>query len=190
MKIMTIGDTATSWGPVSRVLHWVAAALILVLVAHGYWMTDFAPRGSHVPHYMWHASVGYALLALMFVWLFWRLGNTSPRLPAGPAWERVAVVAGHSVLYAMVFAAAFTGWALAGTARKPLDSMFGLLRLPPIVNAAPDPERALHATLGTWHSIAAWTLVALVALHVAVAVWHWVVRKDDVVQRMIHSATQ
>ena len=185
---MTIGDTATSWGPVSRVLHGVAAALILVLVAHGYWMTDFAPRGSHFPHYAWHASVGYALLALMFVWLFWRLGNTAPRLPTGSAWERVAVVAGHSVLYAMVFAAAFTGWALAGTARKPLDSVFGLLRLPPIVNAQ-DPERALHATLVTWHSIVAWTLVTLVALHVAIAVRHWIVRKDDVRQRMIHSAT-
>src|SRR5262245_36968288 len=184
---MTIGDTATSWGPVSRVLHWVAAALVLVLVTHGYWMTVFAPRGAHFPHYAWHASVGYVLLALMFVWLFWRLGNTSPRLPADRLWERVAVVAGHSVLYATVFAAAFTGWALAGTARTPLDSMFGLLRLPPIVN--PDPERMLHTALGTWHAVAAWTLVALVTLHVAIAVWHWVVRKHDVMQRMIHSVT-
>ena len=186
---MTIGDTATSWGPVSRVLHWAAAVLILALMAQGYWMTVFVPRGTHFPHYAWHASVGYALLALMFVWLFWRLSITSPRPPTGAGWERVAAVAGHSMLYATVFAAAFTGWALAGTARKPLDSVFGLMRLPPIVNPDPDPERVLHTTLGTWHSIVAWILVALVALHVGIAVWHWIVRKDDVMRRMIHTAT-
>jgi cytochrome b561 len=183
---MTIGDTVTTWGPVSRVLHWLAAALVLVLILHGFWMTGFAPRGAHFPHYAWHASLGYALIALMFVWLFWRLGNTVPRLPAAPAWEQAAMSAGHWLLYAMVFAAAFSGWALAGTAHKPLDSVFGILRLPPIVN--PDPS--LHSTLGSWHSIAAWTLAALVALHIAVVVWHWIVRKDGVMQRMFRSAPQ
>ena len=64
--------------------------------------------------------------------------------------------------------------------------MFGLLRLPPIVN----PDRSLHPTLGSWHSIAAWTLAGLVALHVLVAVWHSIVRKDGVMQRMFRSAPQ
>jgi len=183
---MTIGDTATHWGPVSRVLHAIGAALILILVVHGFWMTGFVPRGTHFPHYAWHASLGYALIALMFAWLFWRLGSPGPRLPEARAWERAAMSAGHWLLFAMVFVTAFSGWALAGTARQPLDSEFGLLRLPPIVN----PDRSLHPTLGSWHSIAAWTLAGLVALHMLMVAWHWMVRKDGVMQRMFRSAPQ
>jgi cytochrome b561 len=62
-----IVNTATTWGLASRLLHWVGAGFIVVLVAHGGWMTEFAPRDSRFEHYAWHASVGYALLVLMTV---------------------------------------------------------------------------------------------------------------------------
>ncbi len=182
-----IGNSATAWGAVSRFLHWVAAVVIVVLVAHGWWMTEFAPRDARIAHYAWHASVGYALLALMFARLFWRLGNVVPGLPAMYAWERAASATGHWLLYALIFAAAFTGWALSGTLRQPLDSVFGLFRIPPIVTSQ---DRALHGTLESWHAVVAWTLAVLVVAHVVAAVWHLVVRKDGVMQRMLRSAPQ
>jgi cytochrome b561 len=182
-----IGDSATAWGSVSRYLHWVAAVFVVALVAHGWWMTEFAPRDARIAHYAWHASVGYALLALMFARLFWRLGNAVPALPAIPTWERAVTSVGHWTLYALIFAAVFTGWALSGTLRRPLDSMFGLLRIPPIVESQ---DRGLHESLESWHAIVAWTLAALIVAHVVAAVWHLVVRKDGVMQRMLRSAPQ
>jgi cytochrome b561 len=35
------------------------------------------------------------------------------------------------------------------------------------------------------HELLAWTLALLVAAHVAAALYHWLWRKDDVMQRML-----
>ena len=35
------------------------------------------------------------------------------------------------------------------------------------------------------HEALAWILLALVAVHVAAAFYHWQVRRDDVMQRML-----
>lgn len=180
-----IGNSATAWGPVSRFLHWVAAVFIVFLVVHGWWMTEFAAREARIAHHAWHASVGYMLLALMFARLFWRLGNAVPGLPAAPAWERAAAPTTHWTLYALIFAATFTGWALAGTLHRPLDSVFGLMRIPPIVATQ---DRAVRLGLETAHAIVAWTLAALVVAHVVIGIWHLVVRRDGVLQRMLRSA--
>ena len=182
-----IGNSTTAWGFVSRYLHWIAAILIVVLVVHGWWMTEFPPREARLAQYAWHASVGYLLLALMLARVFWRLANAVPGLPGTPAWERAAAVTGHWALYVLIFAASFTGWALSGTLRQPLDSVFGVARIPPIVGAG---GRGLHESLERWHSILAWTLAVLVVVHVVAAIWHWAVRRDGVMQRMLRSAPQ
>lgn len=179
-----IGNTTLSWGLVSRALHWLVAVLVVLLVGHGWWMTGFAPRETRFDHYGWHASLGYFVLALTIGRLAWRLGNPVPQLPASPAWQRAAAHVSHWALYALMLAISVEGWALAGTFRRPLDSVFGLATIRPIVTTQ---ERAVHEQLEQWHSILAWSLVALVAVHVAAAIWHMVVRKDGVMDRMLRS---
>ena len=178
-----IGNTATTWGLASRLLHWAGAGFIVVLVAHGGWMTQFAPRAARFEHYAWHASVGYALIVLMILRLFWRLGNAVPALPGMSAAERVAALGNHWLLYALSLGASFTGWALAGTFRRPLDTtLFGLVRVPPIVASQ---DQALHQPLESWHGILSWALAALVVVHVCAAFWHLALRKDGIMQRML-----
>jgi len=180
-----IGNTATTWGLASRLLHWVGAGFLVVLVAHGGWMTEFAPRDSRFEHYAWHASVGYALLVLMTVRLIWRLGNAVPALP-GTSPERAAALISHWAMYVLVLGASFTGWALAGTFRQPLDStLWGLVRVPPIVSGQ---DASLHKLFESSHSILSWTLATLVVVHVCAAFWHLAMRRDDVMQRMLTTA--
>lgn len=178
-----IRNSAASWGSVARAFHWVAAALVLFLLAHGFWMTEFAAREARLAHYFAHAAVGYALIALTVLRLLWRWTNAVPELPAAAGTlERLAGHAAHWGLYLLMLAASFSGWALAGTFRQPLDSFFGLFRVPQLVSAQ---DRALHQPLEHWHEWLAWALLALVAGHIAGALWHRFYRKDDVLQRMV-----
>jgi cytochrome b561 len=177
-------NTPQRWGLVAQGLHWVAAALVVYLLGQGFWMTGFAPRDERLAHYASHASVGYFLLALVFVRMLWRWMSRVPPHPAGaPPWERVAAMASHIALYLLLLAESYVGWALAGTYLQPLDrTLFGLVRFPPIVRPG---NRELHATLEGGHTVLAWILLVLIAIHVAAAFYHWKIRRDDVMQRML-----
>ncbi|HWI12665.1 MAG TPA: cytochrome b/b6 domain-containing protein [Burkholderiales bacterium] len=172
-----------TWGTVGKILHWLAAAMIFVLLAHGWWMTEFAPRAARFGHYAWHASVGYELLLLMVLRLLWRWTHPVPALPAAmPPPLRYAAVIGHWGLYLLAFAAAVSGWALAGTFKRPLDmTAFGWVRVPPLITSS---DHMLHEQLEGLHEQLAWGLAILIAVHLAGAFYHW--RKNDgVMQRML-----
>ena len=55
------------------------------------------------------------------------------------------------------------------------------MTLPPLV--APDDE--LADTLADWHAWSAWSLVALIGVHAAAALWHHFVRRDGVLNSML-----
>ena len=180
---MRLRNTADSWGAGAKLLHWTAAVVILYLLVHGWWMTEFAARSTRLAHYATHASTGYALIALTLARLAWRWLNAVPALPAGtPRSERIAAHAGHWGLYALMLASALTGWALAGTFNPPLDTFFGWFRVPALVSG---PDRALHSSLEELHEVLSWSLALLVGVHIAAALYHWRWRRDGVLQRML-----
>ena len=180
---LSLANSDTRWGAVSRAFHWVSGALILVLIGQGWWMTEMTPRDARFAQFEWHASVGYFLLALMVLRLVWRGVTRAPAVPGATRWERLAAHAGHWGLYLLTFVASVTGWALAGTFKRPLDATLGgLVRVPAIYASE---ERSVHKLLEEMHELFVWTLAALVVLHVAAAFYHWIVRKDGVMERML-----
>ena len=53
-----IGNSDTSWGWPAKALHWIGAAVILVLLVHGWWMTHMVARPERLANYAWHAALG------------------------------------------------------------------------------------------------------------------------------------
>src|SRR5947208_16109784 len=91
-----IRSTAQEWGWPAKLLHWLGAVLILLLLGHGWWMTHFAPRPDRLAHYAGHAGLGYDFLALLVLRLLWRWTHAVPALPADmPRWEHLAARASH-----------------------------------------------------------------------------------------------
>jgi cytochrome b561 len=100
---------------------------------------------------------------------------------------RRAAVGGHVLLYLFTFATALVGWALAGTMRVSLNKdLFGIPVLPIYVNQ----DRAVHGLLENTHRYLAYTLAALVAVHVAAALRHHFIKRNDVLRRMLRPAAQ
>jgi cytochrome b561 len=179
-------NSATTWGWPGKVLHWVGAALILLLLAHGWWMTHMTPRPDRVANYAWHSALGYDLLALMVVRLLWRWFNPVPERPGGlKPWERVAAHVGHISLYVLMFIVSLTGWMVATTFRVPMTKDLLGLNVPPIVTTV---DRSVRQWIEGSHMVLAYLLAGLVLIHNVGALRHHMLKHNDVLRRMIWSA--
>ena len=189
-EAILLRNTVYGWGWPAMVLHWLAAAAILTMLGLGWWMThEMLPRSpERLSAFAWHAALGYDLLVVTVLRLLWRLSGGVPALPENSRrWERIAAVGGHVLPYLFTFATALVGWALAGTIRVSLNKdLFGIPDLPIYVNQ----DRAMHGLLETTHKYLAYTLAALVAVHVAGALLHHFVKRNNVLWRMLRPAAQ
>jgi cytochrome b561 len=179
-------NSATDWGWPAKILHWVGAMMILLLLVHGWWMTHMTPRPERLANYAGHSAMGYDLLALLILRLLWRWLNPLPDFPAGlPRWEHVAARVSHAALYLLMFVVSVTGWMVTTTFRNPMTKdLFGI-DVPPLVTTV---DRSVRQLLEESHMVLAYVLAAVVVIHIAAALRHHLLKHNDVLRRMIRSS--
>jgi cytochrome b561 len=166
----------------AKVLHWIAAAMIFVLLAHGWWMTHMTPRPERLANYAWHSALGYDLLALLALRLLWRWSNVVPELPAElRRWERISAHVGHNCLYILMFLVSLTGWVVATTMRTPATRDLLGISVPAMVTTL---DRPLRQWIEETHMVLAYLLAALVLVHIIGALRHHLFKRNDVLRRM------
>jgi cytochrome b561 len=178
---MAMRNTTQRWGAVSQLLHWLIVALLIVQVTLAE-MADELPVGmKKLTLLARHKSFGITILGLALLRLAWRLYNPTPLLPGTlKPYERALARLTHVGLYVLLFAMPLSGWMMSSARGFPV-SWFGLFRLPDLV----PKNRALYEALLTTHGTLAVVLAAVVALHVAGALKHHFIHKDDVLRRML-----
>jgi len=178
------------YGSVAMTLHWLIAASVLTNLCLGLYMADL-PRSDPYRFLLFqtHKSIGLTVLVLSLLRLGWRLINPVPPLPRGmnPALRIVSRLS-HILLYFLIIAIPLAGWALVSSSPLGLPTpYFGLFSWPNIPMLADLPRAAkiqnLHFFEDT-HSLLAFTMIGLLALHVTGALYHQFVRRDDVLRRM------
>lgn len=160
-----------SW--TTRWVHWLAAALLLFAAVTNGDVTGalFSPGAMRFEVY-----VGVVVAAFYgFLWLWTKGPGGGSRLPqTAPAWERRLSKVVHYGIYLSIAAILLTGFAMAYLAPTDL-----------VVNAA--AERIVDMS---WqfsfardaHEFASGLLGWLFGAHFAGALWHWIVRRDGVMQ--------
>jgi len=161
-------------------LHWLLALLILGSLGIGLYMTGLSFSPTRLRLYNWHKWAGMVILILSAARLLWRLTHRPPADLPMPAWQsRVAHVA-HLALYVLFFAVPLSGWAYSSSAGFPIV-LFGVLPLPDWVAV----DRELSNSLKPLHHWLAYGLGGVVALHVAGALKHLIIDRDQLLQRML-----
>ena len=174
-------NSDTAWGSPAKLFHWLVAALIFTQFALGWLAVAWRLSPAKLNLFVWHKSIGMLLLVLVVLRLLWRLRNPAPALPANTsAWERRAAHASHALLYVLMLAMPLTGWIHNSAAGIPFR-IFWSLPLPALV--APDKQLAgLAASAHFWLFVA---FSALLVLHIAAALWHHFVKRDNLLSRML-----
>lgn len=169
----------SGFGWVSRLLHWTMALAILGMLGLGLYVARMEVSLANLWLYGLHKSIGLTLLALVLLRLLWHRISPPPAPLGGVApWQLALARAAHLALYVLMLAVPLTGWF--ASAATGLDVLWWGVTLPPV---APVSESLSDAGF-LLHRVATRLLMAVVALHVAGALWRAFVHRDATLRRM------
>ncbi|WP_414463052.1 cytochrome b [Hyphomicrobium sp. DY-1] len=184
-----------TYTPTARAFHWLIALLIFIQFPLGFYMSY---RGNEMPSVnekgepvkgVWDALTGYLysshkllgliVLTLVVLRLLYRLTQGAPRSDptVPPALTGISHLV-HWALYALLIAVPVLGY-LAISYGDFLD-IFNF-RLPMLTVKNDDLSKEIFE----WHELGAFLIIGFVTLHIIAAVYHYFVRRDRVVERMI-----
>lgn len=179
-------DAPVSLPTATRLFHWIIALLFIGMLAFGLYIENL-PRGPGKGQMIGiHGSVGFVVLVLAVLRIFWRLkeGFPTPLSGKNNLQHRVAVGA-HFLL-------------LVGTIMMPVSGILGnvasgfglsFFGIELIASQRGDPDFVPMETLSTIthiiHGLGGRLLIALILLHVAAALKHHLFDRDATLRRMM-----
>jgi len=170
-----------SYDRVARLLHWVVAAAILLMIPAGLVMVrDGFPRPVQDALFFFHKNTGAVLVVVILLRILWRIFHPAPPLQRDlPDWQRKVAGLSHGLLYALMIVMPVTGYIRVRAGGFPIE-VLDAIGFPVLI-----PRNKALADTASWlHETAGWGLIAILALHIGAALYHGLVRRDGVWGRM------
>ena len=172
-----------SYDATAKIFHWLIFLLLAAQYAVGSIMPHIGRKTLNEGWVNWHLTIGAAILFVILLRLGWRLMNPVALSTTLAPWEIHLSRFTHWMLYLLVLVMTLLGWA-AANARGWDVKLFGIVTLPAL---APNGSEWGHEA-GDIHNIIVYVLLGFIVLHVAGALYHYYVKRDQVMQRMLPSA--
>ena len=196
-----MNQASTRYTKTAIVLHWLIALVIFAMFALGWYMSELpkeAPKQMafdlfDLGVYTWqlaeeasprtfyfnlHKSIGVTLLALIAIRVLWRVTHRPPALLSSyKAWEKKLATGTHHLLYLLMVAMPLSGLIMAVNSKYGVK-WFGMDFIGGLDNSVVrDLFKEVHETVGA-------LLLIVVILHIAGALKHKFIDKDDTMKRM------
>jgi cytochrome b561 len=179
---MQLTNSADQYGLVSKILHWLIAALIIALIAIGWWMVDL---GYYDPLYhgslLWHKSLGICVGLIVIFKFVWRWPSPSPQAQTSlTAFERIASHLVHLLLVLAMWVIPASGYLVSSSEGAAIE-VFNWFNVPALMTVS-DQSRDIAIEI---HYYFAYGTLALVALHAAAALKHQFIDGSGTLKRML-----
>lgn len=174
-------NTMEKYGSLSKSFHWIVSIGIIALLIIGAVM-GYVPKSSKHMVYNIHKLIGISVLLLVFLRIGWALTNLKPALPNHyPQWMKLAASVSHKMLYLLILIMPISGWVMSSaTAPDKHPFLFSWKLGLPIAQ-----NKAISTFAKEIHEIFAWVLFFVLVLHIAAALYHHIVRRDNILIRML-----
>ena len=183
------------------VLHWLIAIAIFSMFALGWWMSELpkeAPKQMAFDLFNWgiytwqlaeessprtfyynlHKSLGVTILALIAIRILWRITHKPPPiLNSHKPWEKKLAKGSHHLLYLLMVALPVSGVIMSAYSKYGIK-WFGL----PFINGL--DNKGMREFYAEIHEFLGIVILVIIALHVAGALKHKFIDKDETLKRM------
>ena len=170
------------YGSVAVTFHWLSAIAILVLIGSGFRAAMTVDPAAKLALLQLHVPLAITVLVLTLARIAWWLfADRKPKPIAGtPIWQEASARGVHLLLYVVLFLMIGSGIALMVASGAGNILFAGTGTLPDFAEYTP---RAAHG-------IGALLLVALLAGHIGAALYHQLVRRDNIFKRIWYGRSQ
>jgi len=178
---MTPFIAPTGYSGTRKFLHWLIVALLIAQYIFGWTMPNIGRNTPVTTLISLHFTFGVIILAVAIVRLAIRISRdeVSPEAGLSP-WQVQTARIVHWLLYAMLLVVPILGWMNASYRGMPIV-IFGLE-----LSALMAKGTAGWGWTGDVHSLLSqYAMLPLIGLHVAAALYHYFIRRDGLLQRML-----
>jgi cytochrome b561 len=165
----------------AKSLHWLIVALLAAQFVFAWTMPHIGRNTPVTTLISLHFTFGIIILVVAIMRLAWRATHAEPAPLEGiPPWQAQSGRVIHWLLYALLVVLPILGWINASWRGMPIV-MFGA-ELPKLIGTrAPGWGWTgdVHTLLGYY------VMLTLIGLHILAGLYHYFIRRDGVLQRML-----
>ena len=165
----------------ARLLHWVMALGLWATFLLGKYISGLEGFSLETIQYIsTHKAIGFLLLLLVFVRLGFRIYQSRPPLMLTKT-QAIAAKVGHNLLYFLMILTPLLG--LIGSSYSGFSvPLFSEHIVVPTFTVA---DLDISKTLFWYHGISAMALILLSLGHIAFALWHHFIERDNSLSKML-----
>lgn len=175
-------DTRERLTRTSVILHWSVAIAIIGMLAFGMYLAQMERGEAKSALIQIHKSFGSLVFFLVVARIWWRLrqGSLEP-LGDQPRWQVIVAKASHHFLLFATIAMPLTGFIRSLGRGRPVE-IFGFPFIPQLLAEKNDTISMIGSVA---HEVIAYSLLAVIAVHILAAMKHFLIDGDGTVQRML-----
>ena len=175
---MRLTNNLTEYGSISKIFHWLSAAVLLIQIPLGFYLVDLDFSEKRLTIESIHVILGLSIFYLTLFRLIYKLLNPTPSLGNNifPGQKLVAKL-NHILLYASLLTITISG-ALKKLFNGEVLDIF-------LLDIEIKDNFELAELFYDIHILSNYTLIALISLHVFAVIIHKVVFKENLLKKML-----
>ena len=175
---MNLINSLTEYGIISKIFHWLSAAVLLVQIPLGFYLVDLDFSDLRLTIESIHVTLGLSIFYLTILRLIYKLFNPTPALRNNifPG-QKIIAKLNHIFLYISILVITISGALKKLFTGEILDLFFFNLEI--VENF--DLSELFYEI----HIISNYILVALISLHVLAVIIHKVLFKENLLKRIL-----
>ena len=175
---MRLNNTLTEYGSISKIFHWLSAAVLVFQIPLGFYLVDMDFSEKRLTIESIHVTLGLAIFYLTIFRLIYKTFNPTPALQNSifPG-QKIIAKLNHIFLYVAILTITISGALKKLYNGEELDLFFFNLEI--------KDNFELAEIFYEIHIISNYTLIILITLHIFAVITHKVLFKENLLKRIL-----
>tara|TARA_B100001175_G_scaffold315524_1_gene327271 strand:- start:1529 stop:2056 length:528 start_codon:yes stop_codon:yes gene_type:complete len=175
---MSLTNTLTEYGTISKIFHWLSAAVLIIQIPLGFYLVDMDFSEKRLTVESLHVTLGISIFYLTLFRLIYKTINPTPSLQKSIfIGQKLIAKLNHYLLYISILTITISGALKKLYNGEELDIFFSKIEI--------KDNFELADIFYEIHIIGNFTLIGLITLHILAVIVHKLFFKENLLKRIL-----